>query len=89
MSYVAIEKSLGSPTDLLKFYVPGPVSKVTLTRLSADDQIFVICNMAEALAACDKAVDATVLRNQSVEASPILFEVCPHLSASIVMRQLN
>jgi hypothetical protein len=65
---------------------------VTLTRLSADDQIFVICNMAEALAACEKAVDAsrlTVLRNQSVEASPILFEVCPHLSASIVMRQLN
>ncbi|KAJ7354533.1 hypothetical protein DFH08DRAFT_855179 [Mycena albidolilacea] len=77
MSYVAIEKSLGSPTDLLKFYVPGPVSKVTLTRLSADDQIFVICNMAEALAACEKAVDASqlsVLRNQSVEASPILFE---------------
>jgi hypothetical protein len=81
MAYVAIEKSLGSPMDLLRFYLPTLVSKVNLQRFSSDDQIFVICNMAEALAACENDIkrrdpsQLSALRNQSVEASSNLFEV--------------
>ncbi|KAJ6507414.1 hypothetical protein C8R47DRAFT_1101220 [Mycena vitilis] len=80
MAYVAIEKSLGSPMDLLRFYLPALVAKPYLRKLSSDDQIFVICNMAEALAACEKDIKGcdspqlSVLRNQSVEASANLFE---------------
>ncbi|KAJ6456389.1 hypothetical protein C8R45DRAFT_943603 [Mycena sanguinolenta] len=80
MAYVAIEKSIGSPMDLLRFYLPDLVSKGSLQRFSPSDQIFVICNMAEALAACEKGIKTSepsqlsVLRNQSVEASPNLFE---------------
>ncbi|KAJ7633475.1 hypothetical protein DFH06DRAFT_693041 [Mycena polygramma] len=77
MAYVAIEKSLGSPMDLLRFYLPTLVTKPNLRKLSSDDQIFVICNMAEALAACEKDRDTpqlSVLRNQSAEASANLFE---------------
>jgi len=53
---------------------------VNLQRFSTDDQIFVICNMAEALAACEKGIKTgdpsqlSLLRNQSVDASPNLFE---------------
>ncbi|KAJ6538779.1 hypothetical protein DFH09DRAFT_1176215 [Mycena vulgaris] len=81
MAYVAISKSLGSPLDLLRFYLPALVGKVTIARLSTDDQIYVICNMAETLAACEKdknkgseSPQLTILQNQSVDASPTLFE---------------
>ncbi|KAF7376656.1 ArAE-2 domain-containing protein [Mycena sanguinolenta] len=80
MAHIAVEKSIGSPMDLLRFYLPDLVSKGSLQRFSPSDQIFVICNMAEALAACEKDVNTShpsqlsVLRNQSVEASPNLFE---------------
>jgi hypothetical protein len=81
MAHVAIKKSLGSPIDLLRFYLPTLVGKITIQRLSSDDQIFVICNMAETLAACEERTKGrdspplTTLRNQSVDASPNLFEV--------------
>ncbi|KAJ7141110.1 hypothetical protein C8R44DRAFT_692909 [Mycena epipterygia] len=80
MAYVAIEKALGSPIDVLRFYLPALVTKVTIQRLSSDDQIFVICNMAETLAACEEgskvhdAPQLSALRNHSVDASPTLFE---------------
>ncbi|KAJ7678690.1 hypothetical protein B0H17DRAFT_1078073 [Mycena rosella] len=78
MAYVVITKSLGSPTVLLGFYLPALVAKMRF--LSPDDQISVICNMAETLAAGeegDKGRDSPqflLLRNQSVDASPNLFE---------------
>ncbi|KAJ7252107.1 hypothetical protein B0H12DRAFT_624426 [Mycena haematopus] len=80
MAYVAIGNSLGSPMDLLRFYLPDLVGKGSLQRFSPSDQVFVICNMAEALALCEKGIKTgdpsqlSVLRNQSVEASPNLFE---------------
>ncbi|KAJ7122054.1 hypothetical protein C8R43DRAFT_1032975 [Mycena crocata] len=80
MAYVVVEKSSGSPLALLRFYLPTFVGKVTLQKYSPDDQIFIICNMAEALAACEarnKDQDSpslTAPRNQSVDASPNLFE---------------
>ncbi|KAJ7467035.1 hypothetical protein FB451DRAFT_1259934 [Mycena latifolia] len=80
MAYVVITKSLGSPIDLLRFYLPSLVRKMTILRLSPDDQISVICNMTETLAACEKddkngdSLQLTILRNQSVDASPNLFE---------------
>ncbi|KAJ7213028.1 hypothetical protein GGX14DRAFT_446084 [Mycena pura] len=78
MAYVTTEKSLGSPLDLLRFYLPSLVAKMTLLLLTPDDQVYVICNMAETFAACEKARDNSqqlaVLRNQSVDASPNLFE---------------
>ncbi|KAJ7782509.1 hypothetical protein DFH07DRAFT_790899 [Mycena maculata] len=77
MAYVAIEKSLGSPIDLLRFYLPTLVSKVTIQKYSEDDRNFIICSMAETLAACEegeKGPDSTQLSVLSVEASPIVFE---------------
>ncbi|KAJ6594591.1 hypothetical protein B0H19DRAFT_1096158 [Mycena capillaripes] len=80
MAYIAIEKSLGSPIDLLRFYLPALVTKVNLQRFSPNDQVFVICNMAEALATCERTIKGrdssqlTAVRNQSVDASPTLFD---------------
>ncbi|KAJ7090917.1 hypothetical protein B0H15DRAFT_249294 [Mycena belliarum] len=81
MHYLVITKSLGSPLTLLRFYLPSLVTKTVIVRLSPDDQLHIICNMAETLAVCeggDKGgkddSQLTILRNQSVHASPILFE---------------
>lgn len=81
MAYLAIEKAVVSPTELLLFYVPSLVAKPVLLRLSPDDQLFVIWNVAEALTASEKGAQTSqhiTLRNHSVEASPILFEVGSH-----------
>ncbi|KAJ7502500.1 apoptosis inhibitory protein 5-domain-containing protein [Mycena galericulata] len=80
MAYVAIEKSLGSPIDLLRFYLPALVTKMTIPKFSADDQNFIICSMAETLAACEEvnkgpdSAQLSILRNHSVAAAPNLFE---------------
>ncbi|KAJ6616684.1 hypothetical protein B0H10DRAFT_2036577 [Mycena sp. CBHHK59/15] len=81
MAYLVIEKPLGTPIELMRFYLPSLVAKMTIQRLSTDDQIFVICSMAEALSVCEKNTkdrdlpQLSTLRNQSVDASPNLFEV--------------
>ncbi|KAJ6567833.1 Fusaric acid resistance protein-like-domain-containing protein [Mycena sp. CBHHK59/15] len=80
MAYLVIEKPLGTPIELMRFYLPSLVAKMTIQRLSTDDQIFVICSMAEALSVCEKNTkdrdlpQLSTLRNQSVDASPNLFE---------------
>ncbi|KAJ7049970.1 apoptosis inhibitory protein 5-domain-containing protein [Mycena amicta] len=85
--YLVVEKALGSPVELLHLYFPTIVSKRTLPELSAVDQSYVICNLAETLAASEKDTKSrgssqlVLLRNQSVDASPTIFEVgvarCP------------
>ncbi|KAJ7646592.1 hypothetical protein FB45DRAFT_890848 [Roridomyces roridus] len=80
MAHVVIDKSLGSPIELLRFYLSTLVSKRTLQRYSKDDQNYIICNMADALAACEEVnrghsvTQLSTMRNLSVDASPILFE---------------
>ncbi|KAJ7762512.1 hypothetical protein B0H16DRAFT_1529053 [Mycena metata] len=79
MAYVAIEKSLAPATSLLRFYVPSVVGKAVLQRFSLDDQLFVVCHVAEALAASgtqnhNLPQEHIALLHQTSEASPILFE---------------
>ncbi|KAJ7162251.1 hypothetical protein C8R46DRAFT_1353235 [Mycena filopes] len=91
MAYLAIEKAVVSPTELLLFYVPSLVAKPVLLRLSPDDQLFVVWNVAEALTASEKGAQTPqhiALRNQSVEASPILLE-CLATSGMSQERSLN
>ncbi|KAF7293948.1 hypothetical protein MKEN_01458400 [Mycena kentingensis (nom. inval.)] len=76
LSYAVVEKALGSPTDLLRFYIPH-VGKMALHSLLPADQVCVIANMAEALAACQTrgtAQQNTAVLNQAVDASAMVFE---------------
>ncbi|KAF7315966.1 hypothetical protein MIND_00113400 [Mycena indigotica] len=80
VAHIVVQKALVSPIELLRFYLGNTVAKMTLHQLSPSDQVFVICNMAETLAVCEKdakisrSSQYTPLRNQSVDASPNLFE---------------
>jgi len=90
-AFVVIEKRIAPPIDLLRFYYTSLAGKMTLQRLSIDDQTWVICSMAETLAACDQdpknhdGPQLSALRRQVIDACPILFEVCclPALSISL------
>lgn len=73
--------------DLLRFYVPSLTGKITLSRLPANDQTFVICHVAEAIEMLDKTTtidDSSQLWRKFIDASFILLEVSPSPSFTLV-----
>ncbi|KAG7439469.1 uncharacterized protein BT62DRAFT_736203 [Guyanagaster necrorhizus] len=86
--HLAVDK-IASPLDLLRFYYGSLTSKITLMRLSQDDQTLVLCQLAEILAACEEDLKNSRPREREqlqkqvyaiVDVSPIFFE---RLSGSI------
>ena len=53
--FVAVEKRLAHPSDLLRFYYASLTPKLVLGRLSEEDQAYVISSVARAVAACEEA----------------------------------
>lgn len=81
--HLTVDKKISSPLDLLKFYYGSLTSKITLMRLSQDDQTLVLCQLAEILAACEEDLKNTRLPEREqlqkqvyavVDVSPIFFE---------------
>ncbi|CAK5265920.1 unnamed protein product [Mycena citricolor] len=70
LTFVAVKHSLGSPSDLLRFYVPSLISKMSLQNFTPADQVYLICNTAEILAVCDR----DPLQTHCANASTFLFE---------------
>jgi hypothetical protein len=92
-AFLVTERRVASAADLLRFYYQDSnlTSKMVLERLPVDDQIFVIVNIAEALASLDdkkeRQFDSTpeqieTLRYQAVVTSPVLLEARPRISTS-------
>ncbi|KAI0058123.1 hypothetical protein BV25DRAFT_1862609 [Artomyces pyxidatus] len=76
--YLAIEKGVSDPAQLLRFYCTSSIlGKMTLQRLSRDAHLFVVVRTAEALRVCsvgkspDKG-DTAAMRRQIVDACAIL-----------------
>ncbi|KAI0364432.1 hypothetical protein BV20DRAFT_859949 [Pilatotrama ljubarskyi] len=54
-SYVAVDRRLAHPSHLLRFYYTNLTTKLVLSRLSEEDQAYVIRRVAEAFAASEDA----------------------------------
>ncbi|KAK0194890.1 hypothetical protein F5146DRAFT_1132309 [Armillaria mellea] len=81
--HLTVDKKISSPLGLLKFYYGSLTSKITLMRLSQDDQTLVLCQLAEILAACEEDLKTARLPEREqlqkqvyavVDVSPIFFE---------------
>ncbi|KAI0358737.1 hypothetical protein OH77DRAFT_1494335 [Trametes cingulata] len=53
-SFVAVDRRLAHPSQLLRFYYTNLTTKLVLSRLSEEDQAYVICRVADVFVASDE-----------------------------------
>ncbi|KAJ3538874.1 hypothetical protein NM688_g6450 [Phlebia brevispora] len=83
-AYLAIEKRVARPTNLLQFYCQNFASRIVLLKFTEEMRVFVIENFANALSslqenapkmATPSAEEVIHLRNNTIDACPGLFAV--------------
>ncbi|KAH9949030.1 hypothetical protein B0H21DRAFT_689040 [Amylocystis lapponica] len=83
-SFIAVDRRVGHPLHLLRFYVSSLMSKMTLLRLTEDARYFVISHIANILTACEEAEQAAEsadstesgqLRRQVIDTLAVLFQI--------------
>ncbi|CCM03887.1 uncharacterized protein FIBRA_06038 [Fibroporia radiculosa] len=83
-SYVAVEKHIAQPSQLLRFYFTSMTSKMILMRLNEEAQLFVISHVADVLSAYEERppqaagasdADTAMLRRQIPDVCVLLLQV--------------
>ncbi|KAH7925612.1 hypothetical protein BV22DRAFT_1104816 [Leucogyrophana mollusca] len=83
--FVAVERRVASPAELLRFYCTSLTGKLVLQRFPREGQVALVSHIADALSACGDESRVrpqvcspdqfSLLQRQVVDACPILFEV--------------